>query len=164
MAPNGCENRYCEILTSSFENISGIGVLVQQWGSFSPVLGNGGYLLQRPAQTSDCTHHPYSAVNLLCWMWWGAAVIFLIAWEAQIWDFDAVFTLVVLVLLRVILHYSSSFLISFRALPSTDLTGCSSPLLALPGHHSCVVTVLSSVNFWLLFLLLCFLSFSPSYK
>lgn len=52
-------------------------------------------------------------------------------------------TLVVLVLLMVILHYSNSFLISFRALPSTDLTECSSPLLAPPGHHSCVVTALS---------------------
>lgn len=56
-------------------------------------------------------------------------------------------TLVVLVLLMVILHYSNSFLISFRALPSTDLTECSSPLLALPGHHSCVVTALSYFNF-----------------
>lgn len=66
--------------------------------------------------------------------------------------------LVVLVSLMVILHYSISSLISFRALLSTDFTECNSPLLARPDHHSCVVTVLLSVNFCLLFLPLCFLS------
>jgi len=47
-------------------------------------------------------------------------------------------TLVVRVLFIVTLNYFSSLLTRFRAQPSADFTEFSSPVFALPGHHSCV--------------------------
>ena len=97
-------------------------------------------------------------------------------------DFDAIFTLAVHVFLMMTPNYFNCFLTGFRALLSTDLTESAAALYLL---FQAITAVLppkkeirklteneinsgsfssSEVNFCLLFLLLCFLSFSPSYK
>lgn len=80
-----------------------------------------------------------SALNLsVYWVGWGAVLILPSAQGAHSGVFDAMVTLVVLVLLMVNFNYFSSFLAGCRALLSTDLTESTAVLCCLSGHHRCI--------------------------